>query len=70
MQVVSQRLLTSSDGPSVNLCLSCVLKISSTNFSSQRIAHTTPPSTLNAAPLVAEECSLATKVAIAATSPL
>jgi hypothetical protein len=55
-----RRLLGPSDGRGVDPYCLGVLKSNSMNFSSQRIAFTTPPSTRSAAPLVAEESSLAT----------
>jgi hypothetical protein len=65
IQLASQKMLKASDGPYAALCLFYVSKTSYTNFSSQ--SHH-PPLTLNTAPLVAEESSLAMNVAIATTS--
>jgi hypothetical protein len=54
----------SSDGPDVDLCLACLLKISSANISSQMNCSHRTAVDLNAAPLVAEASSLATKVQV------
>jgi len=49
-----------SYGPAEDLNRNREIKIRSVDFVSQKIALTTPPSTRSAAPLVAEESSLAT----------